>query len=236
MLVSFYIIGYIFAFFALFYRTKLLFTAITFAVSAILNVLYILSDGYRSSKFLIRAKKLIDKGELEKAVENIVYSANIQPNEEILVQINASVKKKPEDYGKTAELLSRKFHELDTSFLRFVASSFFYSAHNLQRAKDMLIDVSLEKMTVKAVRLLGSVLYELGDYGRAIKVFSRFDPPHIPMNEDELAIVYGIGICNLAKKETRKAIEFLDRVKAKSPKFGNAGNIIKQLNEESGKG
>lgn len=81
---------------------------------------------------------------------------------------------------------------------------------------------------------LGSVLYELGDYAKAIRVFTPFDPQRNPANEDELAILYGIAICHIARKESKKAVEFLTRVKAKSPKFGNAENLIKQLNEEPG--
>jgi len=122
------------------------------------------------------------------------------------------VKKNPQHYGKTAELLEQRFKEFDSPFLRFVASSFYYSVHDLNKAKDVMIDVPYADLTIKAARLLGSVLYELGDYAKAIRVFSQFDPQRNPANEDELAILYGIAICHIAKKENRKAIEFLTRV------------------------
>lgn len=234
ILISFYIIGYIFAFFALFYQTKWVFAIITFASSALLNVLNVLSDEYRSTKYFIKAKKLIDKGQLDVAADAIVTAARIMPNEDILVQINATVKKNPQYYGKTAELLEQRFKEFDSPFLRFVASSFYYSVHNLNRARDVMIDVPYADLTIKAARLLGSVLYELADYGKAIRVFSPFDPQRTPASEDELAILYGIAICHIAKNESKKAVEFLTRVKAKSPKFGNAENLIRQLEADSG--
>lgn len=232
ILTSFYIIGYIFAFFALFYQTKLLFAIITFAASGFLHLLHIRSNEYRSAKYLIRAKKLIDKGEIEKAVENILISARIQPNEEILVQINATVKKNTDYYGATAELLSQKFTEFDSPFVRFVAAGFFYTAKKMEKSKEMLIDIPLDKMSVKALRLLGSVLYDLGDYSKAHKVFLAYTPPAIPMKEDDMAILYGIAICHIAKKESKKAIEYLNRVKSKSPKYGNAERLITQLTAE----
>lgn len=235
ILISFYIIGYIFAFFALFYRARLGFAIITFASSALLNILNVISDEYRSTKYMIRAKKLIDKGELDKAADSIVTAARILPNEDILVQINATVKKDTRQYGKTADLLVGKFGEFDSPFLRFVAASFFYATHELEKAKIALMDVPPEGMTIKAARLLGSVFYELGDYPKAIKIFSKFDPQRNPANEDELAILYGIAICHIARKESRKAVEFLTRIKAKSPKFGNADKLIKELSEEPGK-
>jgi tetratricopeptide (TPR) repeat protein len=235
ILVSFYIIGYLFAIFAFLSKTSLPFTITTLLCSALLNALHFMSDEYRSSQDLIRAKKLIDKGEFEKAADFIVAAAKIQPNEEILIQINATLKKKPENYGKTAELLVHGFGEFDSPFIRFVASSFFYATRDLKKAKEVLIEVPLDQMTVKAVRLLGSVLYELGEYERAIKIFSTFDPKTVPKNEDELAVVYGIAICQIARKENKKAIEALSRIKAKSPKYGNAEKLIGQLEGESEK-
>lgn len=235
ILVSFYIIGYLFAIFAFLSKTSIPFTIITLLCSALLNALHFMSDEYRSSQDLIRAKKAIDKGEFEKAADLIVAAAKIQSNEEILIQINATLKKKPENYGKTAELLVRRFGEFDSSFIRFVASSFFYATRDLKKAKEVLIEVPLDQMTVKAVRLLGSVLYELGEYERAIKIFSAFDPKTVPKNEDELAILYGIAICQIAKKENKRAIESLSRIKAKNPKYGNAEKLISQLEGESEK-
>ncbi len=232
ILVSFYIIGYIFAFFALFYRTKWVFASITFASSALLNYLYFISDGYRSSKFMIRAKKLIDKGRLEEAVDSILQAARIAEDEEVLVQINSIPKKNIENYGKTAQLLTQRFKELDTPFIRFVTASFFFTVHDLEKTKDILIDIPTSSLTIKMGRLLGSVLYELGDYQRAIRVFSSFNTPKIPQTEDQLALVYGLAICHIGKGETKKAIEFLQRVKAKSPAFGNADKLLKDLESQ----
>ncbi len=232
IVVSFYIIGYIFAFFALFYRSKLVFALITFAVSGLLNFLHFTSDEYRSSQYMIRAKKKIDKGETEQAVDLILKAAKIRPNEDMLVQINAVAKKHPEHYEAVADLLSKRLAELDTPFVRFVASSFYYSSHKIQKANEMLINVPLDQMSIKAVRLLGSVLYEQEEYAKAIKVFSRYNPPAVPANEDQLAILYGIAICHIAKKESKKAIEFLTRIRAKSPKYGNADKLISQLEED----
>jgi len=231
--VSFYIIGYIFAFFALFYKTKLVFAIITFIISGFINFLYYRSDGYRSSNLLIKAKKQIDKGNLETAAEYIMQSVQIADNEEVLMQINATIKKNPEHYGATAKLLEKRLHEHDTPFLRFIIASFYYVAHDVQKTKHILGDIPVEQLTVKSGRLLGSVLYELKDYNRAIKVFSQFDPKRLPKNEDEVAILYGLAVSHLAKEETKKAIEYLQRVKAKAPHFGNAEKLLKELTEEA---
>ena len=236
VLTSFYIIGYIFALFALLSHTDIRFTIITFLSSALLNVLYVTSDEYRATKYMIRAKKQMDKGQCEKAADCVIKAASIQANEDILVQINAVVKKTPENYGKTAEFIEGKFGEYDTPYLRFIASSFYYAARKLEQARDALIQVPMDALSVKAARLLGSVLYELGDYSKALNVFLKYDPSHNPATDDELAVVYGIAICRIARKERKKAVESLSRIAAKHPKYGNSANIIAQLNEELKKG
>lgn len=231
ILLSVFTVGYIFTFFAIFDPTKRLFGIIAFAISVILSILYLLSDEYRSSRLLYSAKKLIDRGECEKASDLIVKADSFGQNEEVLVHINASAKKNPEYYGDTAEFLSKKIAGKESPFLRFVAASFFYTARNLKKSKQMLIDLPEERRTIKMVRLLGSVLYELKEYDKAIEVFSEFDPPYLPVNEDEIAVVYGIGICYIAKGENTKAVEALARVEAKNPRFGNVSKILNELTE-----
>jgi len=227
--VSFYIIGYIFAFFALFYKTKLIFAIVTFAISALINYLYYISDGYRSSNLLIKAKKQIDKGNYETAADLIIQSVQIADNEEVLMQINATIKKNPEHYGEVAKLLEKRLIEYDSPFLRFIIASFYYVVHDLQKCRDILSGIPSEQLTVKSARLLGSVLYELKEYSRAIKIFSQFDPKRLPKNEDEVAVLYGLAVSHLAKDESNKAIEYLERVKAKAPHFGNAEKLLKEL-------
>jgi len=53
------------------------------------------------------------------------------------------------------------------------------------------------------------------DYDNALEYLSIYDPPYMPMNEDEMAVVYGIGLCYLAKGIKDKAVEYLERVEAR---------------------
>jgi hypothetical protein len=55
------------------------------------------------------------------------------------------------------------------------------------------------------------------------------------MNEDELAVVYGIGISYLAKGERELARQYLERVELRNSKFGNVGSILKSLEETDSK-
>jgi len=48
-------------------------------------------------------------------------------------------------------------------------------------------------------------------------------------------VVYGLAICHIGKGETKKAIELLQRVKAKSPAFGNADKLLKDLESQEDK-
>jgi len=84
-------------------------------------------------------------------------------------------------------------------------------------------------------RLLGSIFYELKDFDRAIEYLKLYDPPYAPMNEDELAVVYGIGISYLAKGERELARQYLERVELRNSKFGNVGSILKSLEETDSK-
>jgi len=52
------------------------------------------------------------------------------------------------------------------------------------------------------------------------------------MNEDELAVVYGLGICYLAKGDKEKAISYLEKVELRNPKFGKVQEILANLEKE----
>jgi len=58
------------------------------------------------------------------------------------------------------------------------------------------------------------------------KYLSIYDPPYMPMNEDEMAVVYGMGLCYLAKGIKDKAIEYLERVEVRNGKFGNVSKYL----------
>lgn len=232
ILVSLFTVGYIFSFFSLFDASKRIFGAIVFTVSMVMNILYFMSDEFRSASKLYTARKLVEKGEFERAAKLIVDSCQIMSNEEALTHINASKKDNLDNYGKTAEILLRSIKSDSPVFLRFVTGSFFYVSRNLAKARDVMLEIPEEKLTIKMARLLGSILYELRKYDEAIKVFSVYDPPYIPMSQDELAIVYGIGICYMAKGENQKAVEALGRVEAKSPSYGNVSRLIHELTSE----
>ena len=80
--------------------------------------------------------------------------------------------------------------------------------------------------------MLGSALLDLKEIDKSIKVLSQFNPPYPPIREDELAIVYGIGIDYLNKGDKEKAVSYLTKVETKNPKFGNVSKILSKMNEE----
>jgi len=52
------------------------------------------------------------------------------------------------------------------------------------------------------------------------------------MNENELAIVFGIGIAYLSKGDKDKASRYLQRVETRSPRFGNVSQILATRKEK----
>ena len=232
ILVNLFTVGYIFALYALVYPKMRQYGILILIICAILNVFYVLSDEYKASHLLLSAKKYLEKGLFEKAASQVINASKIQANEEVLLQIHSSPKKNPEVYKRTADLLSKYLKENDTPFLRFAIASFYYTAGNKKKVKELLFEIPEEKRTIKMVRLLGSSLYELKEYDKAIEVFNKYDPPDLPANSDEMAVVFGKGISFLAKGEKEKAVETLSRVEMRNAKYGNVSKIIGELSGE----
>ncbi|MGC9171574.1 tetratricopeptide repeat protein [Caldisericum sp.] len=231
--ISFIILGYIFAFFSLFDPTKRLFGLISFVIAAILHIVFITTNEYQSSRHLALASKYIEKNIPEKSYEEILKSAKLYENEEELYKLFYNKTKYKDTVKKVANIIYENINEHDTPYLRFIGSTLEYIAGDLEKAKRLLIEIEEEKLTIKMVRLLGSIFYESKDFDKAIEYLSLYDPPYAPMNEDELAVVYGLGISYLQKGDRKKAQEYLERVELRNPKFGNVSQILKSLESDS---
>ncbi len=227
--VSLIIIGYLFAFFSLFDKTKQYFGLASFLVAAVLHLVLILSNEYQSSRHLSLASKYIEKGDSIKAYEEIITASKLFENEEELYRLFHNKNKFKDTVKKVANLISQNFENYDTPYLRLIAAMFYYIGEDLIKAKNTLLVVDEDKLTIKMARLLGSIFYELKDYNLALKYLSLYDPPYLPMNEDELAVVFGMGLCFLGLGERNKAIEYFSRVETKNPKFGNVQKILDNL-------
>lgn len=233
--ISIIILGYIFAFFSLFDPTKRLFGLISFIVAAVLHIIYMLSNEYKSSRHLAIASKFIEKNEPEKAYEEILKSAKLYQNEEELYKLFSNKAKFKDTVKKVANLIYENISNYDTPYIRFIGAMFEYIGGDLERAKRLLLAIDEDSLTIKMARLIGSIFYELKDFDRAIEYLKLYDPPYAPMNEDELAVVYGIGISYLAKGERELARQYLERVELRNSKFGNVCSILKSLEETDSK-
>ncbi len=235
VLLSISTVGVVFAVFAFFSKGKLLFGLVSLAISTIIYLAYLLSYDYKASHLMLTAKKYLDKENADKAADCILESARLNPDEENLVKIFGHQKKNLDAFRQTAVKMYKEIGANDTPFVRFTIASFFYFAGDLKKAKELLNEVPEEKRTIKMVRLLGSTLFDLKDYDKSIEALSTYDPPYLPTNEDELAVVFGLGIAYLSKGDKDKAFEYLVRVETRNSKFGNVSKILASIEDETEK-
>jgi tetratricopeptide (TPR) repeat protein len=225
-------IGYIFAIFSLFVPGKYIYGLISLAIAGVINLLYISSREYKASINLNKAKKLIEKNKIDLAASLIIKASQYNEDENAVNNFFSKPFKNKEAIKATLIQLSSKLKEYDTPYFRYIIAGFYYTSGDLKEVVQILKNIPEEKRTIKMVRLLGSALFDLKEIDKSLDALSEFDPPYPPMSEDELAIVYGIGIDYLTKGDKEKAMEYLNKVEARNPKFGNVSKILEQLGEE----
>jgi tetratricopeptide (TPR) repeat protein len=226
-------IGLIISIFSVFFRDKWLFGALCLVVSCAIYLVYLLSYDYKASHLMQLAKKYLDRNEVDKAVDCMLTSARLNANEENLVRIFGQQRKNLDTFKAASAKLYEKMEASDTPFVRFLIGSFFYFSGDIRKTEELLRAIPVEERSIKTVRLLGSALYDMKDYDGAIEVLSRYDPANLPMNENELAVVFGIGIAYLSKGDKDKASEYLLRVKTRSAKFGSVSQILATMKEKA---
>lgn len=231
--VSIIILGYVFAFFSLFNPSQSgkIIGVVCFLVAVVLHFLLITSQEYKASRHLSKASKFIEKGNAEAAYGEILESAKLYQNEDTLYQLFQNKAKYKKTVGEVAGLISKNIKDHDTPYFRLIGGMMFYIAGNLNRSLDLLLKIKEDDLTIKMVRLIGSVFYDMKDYDNALEYLSIYDPPYTPMNEDEMAVVYGMGLCYLAKGIKDKAIEYLEKVEMRNGKFGNVSKILASIEE-----
>lgn len=233
LLLSISTIGLIISIFSVFFRDKWLFGAICLFVSFAIYLVYLLSYDYKASHLMQLAKKYLDRNEVDKAVDCMLASARLNPDEENLVKIFGQQRKNLDTFRTASEKLHEKMNTSDTPFVRFLIGSFFYFAGDVQKTKELLMAIPAEQRSIKTVRLLGSALYDMKDYDTAIEVLSRYDPSGLPVSENELAVVFGMGIAYLSKGDRDRASQYLKRVQTRSPKFGNVSQILATMKDKT---
>ena len=231
LLLSISTIGLIISIFSVFFRDKWLFGALCLFVSFAIYLVYLLSYDYKASHLMQRAKKYLDRNEVDKAVDCMLESARLNADEENLIKIFGQQKRNLDTFKVASFKLHKKMDASDTPFVRFLIGSFFYFVGDIEKTKELLVGIPIEKRTIKMVRLLGSALYDMKDYDGAIEVLSYYDPAYLPINEDELAVVFGLGIAYLSKGDKDKASEYLLRVQTRNAKFGNVSQILATMKE-----
>jgi len=233
LLLSISTIGLIISIFSVFFRDKWLFGASCLVISFAIYAVYLLSYDYKASHLMQLAKRHLDRNEVDKAVDCMLTSARLNANEENLVRVFGQQRKNPDTFKSASAKLYEKMDASDAPFVRFLIGSFFYFAGDIQKIRELLTAIPVEERSIKTVRLLGSALYDMKDYDGAIEALSRYDPAGLPVNEDELAVVFGIGIACLSKGDRIKASEYLLRVQTRSPKFGNVSQILATMNDKA---
>ena len=233
LLLSISTIGLIVSIFSVFFRDKWLFGAICLFVSFAIYLVYLLSYDYKASHLMQLAKKYLDRNEVDKAVDCMLASARLNADEENLVKIFGQQRKNLDTFKAASAKLYEKMEASDGAFVRFLVGSFFYFAGDVQKTKELLMAIPAEERTIKTVRLLGSALYDMKDYDGAIEVLTRYDPSGLPTSENELAVVFGLGIACLSKGDKERAVQYLQRVQIRSPKFGNVSQILATMNDKA---
>ena len=233
ILLSVSTIGLIISIFSLFFRDKWLFGALCLFVSFAIYLVYLLSYDYKASHLMQLAKKHLDRNEVVKAVDCMLTSARLNANEENLVRIFGQQRKNLDTFKAASAKLYEKMDASDTPFVRFLIGSFFYFAGDIQKTKELLTAIPVEERSIKTVRLLGSALYDMKDYDGAIEVLSQYDSASLPTNENELAVVFGLGIAYLSKGDKATASEYLLKVQTRNPRFGNVSQILATMNDKA---
>jgi len=225
-------VGYIFAIFSLFLPGKYIYGLISLIVASTINLTYFNSREYKALGNLNNAKNFIEKNKTDTAVNLIIKSAKLNEDEESINKFFSKPIKNIEATKNVALKLSTALKEYDAPYFRYITAGFYYTIRDLKKVVRILSDIPEEKRTIKIARLLDSALLDLKEIDKSIEVLSKFDPPYPPTSEDELAIVYGIGIDYLNKGDKEKAASYLTKVKTKNPKFGNVSKILSKMNEE----
>jgi hypothetical protein len=151
-------IGLIMSIISLFFKDKWVFGAISLFVSFAIYLTYLLSYDYKASHLMQKAKKHLDRNEVDKAVDCMLESARLNADEENLVKIFGQQKRNPDTFRVASFKLYEKIDASDTPFVRFLIGSFFYFAGDIEKTKELLVGIPIKKRTIKMVRLLGSAL------------------------------------------------------------------------------
>ena len=225
-------VGYIFAIFSLFLPGKYIYGLISLLVASAINLTYLSSREYKALGSLNNAKQFIEKNKTDTAAKLIIKSAKLNEDEDSVNKFFSKPIKNIEATKNVASKLNAVLKEYDTPYFRYITAGFYYTIGDLKKVVQILNEIPEEKRTIKITRLLGSTLLDLKEIDKSIEVLSKFDPPFPPINEDELAIIYGIGIDYLNKGDKEKAISYLTKVEAKNSKFGNVSKILSKIKEE----
>lgn len=228
------ILGYIFAVFGTLILGKRVLGISLFVITFVGHIFYLFSPEQKGARLLSRAKAFLDKGKSEEGAEALFESAKLNEDRDNLAKLFGGRSKNPESYKRAALILEKKLKEFDTPYFRLITGAMFYYVGNVKKTTDILSKIPEEKRDIKTVRLLGSCLFDLGKFRESIEVLKEFDPMRFALTEDELAIQFGIGIALARLGNLCGAVEYLERVEARNPRFGNVSEILDELHKELG--
>ncbi|MEA3312906.1 MAG: hypothetical protein U9Q18_00845 [Caldisericota bacterium] len=226
-------LGYIFAVFSVFTPEKRTFGTILLAATLVGHVFYLFGSEQRAIRNFTAAKKYLDKANSEKGTDLILKAIELTNNLDNIKYLVAGTCENPKSYKKAADVLIKKLKQKDTPFFRFVVASLFYHSANIRKTVELLKTINVGDSNIKIARLLGASLFELKRFEEAIEVFKQFAPPMLPMREDDLALLFGLGIAYNELGEKEKSKKYLVRVARKNPRFGGVDKILEKLEEES---
>ncbi len=226
-------LGYFFAVFYTFILDKRTFGIILLAVTFVGHAFYLFGSEQRAIRNFTAAKKYLDKANSEKGISLILKAVELTNNLEDVKYLVDGMCKNSKSYKKAAAVLTKKLEQKNTPFFRFVIASLFYHSGNIRKTVELLKTIKIEDSNIKIVRLLGASLFELKRFEEAVEVFKRVAPPMLPMKEDDLALLFGLGLAYNELGEKEKSKKYLVRVARKNPRFGGVDKILKKFEEES---
>ncbi len=228
------VIGYIFAFFATIFPSKRTFGIVLFVVTAVGHIFYLSGPEQKAIRALTSAKKYLDKGNSEKGVKLLLNTVKLTDKFDDIRYLLKGRCKNPKSYRNAANILAKEnANNINSSFFKYLVASMFYYAGNVKKTVELLNPIPVEESNIKIARLLGASLMDLRRFEDAIKAFKEFEPPLLPMREDDLAVLFGIGISYIKMGNKEDGKKYLERVAMRNPRFGGVTKILGQLEKET---
>ncbi len=189
-------------------------------IAVISHIVYTFSPSQRAAISMLNARRMLESGNIDKALEYVLKAANLSKNYGHVGYLLSVSQKTFPLYAKLAEKLEEIAEkDKNNAYLKYIIASIYYHIGKHEKAIPVLTSVPNKERSVEIIRLLGTTLLEKGEIDDAIKVFKSAEKKEGVPSKEELAILLGLGLCYAEKKDRRTAEKYYLKVKKFSPDF-----------------